>query len=1207
VLGDFDVETNESFFLNLGNLTGNAVFENDQATGTINNDDVFLPAITISDAEQEEGVDSERTRFTFDVSLSSPASDATGVVEVQYETANGTAIGAVADIFDEDGNQVINPNADYELQSGTLLFQPGEQTKQIVVIVRGDARIEADETFFVNLTSSSPNSTIADDQALALVANDDFPLPGVRISNATVAEGSNGQRTVVDVELTLTATSTNSIFVDYQTANGSATIAGNDYEAAAGQVEFKPNELTKTVRLVVLGDDAEEAIETFFLNLTDVSANAQLIDDQSSISIIDDDQQQFTPDITITDVKLREGNDRALPEFQFVVTLSATSSTPVTVDFSTAGGTADSSDFVAKTGTLTFEPGERSKTVDIEVRGDEIVESDETFFVDLTNASGGVLSDAQGQGTILNDDVAILPGIRINDVALEEGSTDEVTEFTFTVELTGVFEEVVEVSYFTAQFSASSNADDRDFFRISNLAEPESISKLTFEPGETTQTITVQVVGDNDVEADETFFVNLFDAVNSDIEDDQGEGFIINDDQPLPQAEISDAIALEGDSGTTTFTFTVTLDRTADSAVSVDFSTANGTTGTSAGADVRAATGTVSFAPGEIQQTIDIEVVGDLTDEVDEQFFVNLTNASGLIIADDQGLGVILDDDDPEAVLAVTDAVNLTDEFGQEGNTGDTIYEFTVQLIGKPTGPVTVQISTQDGTAISGQDYDSLSQQLTFNVGESTKKVQVTVSADQMVETDEEFFLNLSNPVGATIFDDQGIATIVNDDEVVNRDEGLELAQDVEAQVEAALADPTMDAEVPDGISVVKGTNSGGRSDITDLLIQIGLDVIERLGLVDAIVAVFDPVNFIVTTPEGRANGFTENSGVVGQSTNSFYSGDGAVELLVIPNASAGIYNLELAGVNNGEFRAAVSRVDSSGQVGTETIEGTLAGELELALDFTRAFPNDPGRNAEAEAAFLALFEEFGGDSDAIDLALATFTNGPKSNADQEQISKQNDAAAQLAAAAAAVAAQAKLLANALQGALPDWVSSGLASSFATDSTSTGTDSNSESSSAMRDFFWESVGRGVLGLPGGVTDVIDLLDPLMPEAEKTETAEDENDKENDGTPTDGDEEGSKRERAKAPQTDEERRQAMLRKRDEDEVALYVPAAAFAGPEWLSKAEEAAAKKSSRSTKPSERNTAQRPNSEANAKHDDKADRSENEPSQAAEESQTENQ
>ena len=1208
VLGDFNVETNETFFLNLANLTGNGVFQNDQGTGFIDNDDVQRPAITITDAVHEEGVNSERTRFTFDVSLSTPASTATGPVEVQYATANGTAIGVAASIFDDDDNQIINPNADFELKTGTLVFLPGEQTKQVVVIVRGDSRIEPDETFFVNLTSSSPNSTIVDDQALATVLNDDFPLPGVRISDTSVAEGSNGQRTVVDVELALSAPSTTSIFVDYQTANGSATIADKDYETLNGTVEFMPNELVKTVRLIVLGDDIEEATERFFLNLTDVSPNAQLIDDQGAISITNDDMQQVTPDITISDVTLREGNDRALPEFQFVVSLSATATSQVTVDYSTASGTADSTDFVAKTGRLTFQPGETSKTVDIEVRGDQNIESNETFFVDLSNASGGVITDAQGLGTIVNDDVAVLPDIRINDVALEEGSPEEITEFTFTVELSGVFDEVVEVSYFTTQFSASSNADDRDFFRISNLAEPESISKLTFEPGETTQTITVQVVGDNNVEADETFFVNLFDAVNSDIEDDQGEGFIINDDQPLPQAEISDAIALEGDSGTATFTFTVTLDRTADSVVSVDFSTANGTTGTSAGTDVRAASGTVTFAPGEIEQTIEIEVVGDLIDEVDEQFFVNLTNASGLIITDDQGRGVILDDDDPQAVLAVTDAVNLTDEFGQEGNTGDTIYEFTIQLIGKPTGPVTVQVSTQDGTAISGQDYDAVSRLLTFNGGESTKKVQVTVTGDRTVETDEEFFLNLSNPVGATIFDDQGIAVIINDDSVVNRDEGLELAEDVAAQVEAALADPTMDSTVSGtGIKVVKGTNSGGRSDITELLIQIGLDVIKRLGLTDAIVAVFDPVNFIVTTPEGRANGFTESTGVVGQSTNSFYSGDGAVELLVIPNASAGIYNLELAGVNNGQFRAAVSRVDSSGQIGTETIEGTLAGELELALNFTRAFPNDPGRNAEAEAAFLALFQEFGGDSDAIDLALAAFTNGPKSNADQEQISDQNDAAAQLQAAAAAVAAQAKLLATALQGSLPDWASSGLASAFGNSTaTSRGFDSTDESSSAMRDFFWESVGRGVLGLPGGLTDIMDLLDPLRPDTEKTETAEDANDTENDGTPAEGDEEGSKRERAKAPQSDEERRQAMLRKRDEDEVALYVPAAAFAGPEWLTKAEEAAAKKSTRPTRPSERNAAQRSSSEAKPKHGDKVDGSESDSPARAEESQAEN-
>ncbi|MDA1164900.1 MAG: autotransporter-associated beta strand repeat-containing protein [Planctomycetota bacterium] len=1169
VVGDATVETNETFFLNLTNLTGNAVLGNDQGTGTIRNDDVILPGITISDAALAEGVPSQRTRFVFDVSLSTPVTAATGPVTVQYQTSNGTATGTVGGVFDAFGNRIISPGADYEDQTGSLIFQPGEQTKQIVVIVSGDATVEANDTFFVNLTSSSPNSMIVDDQALATILNDDFELPGVRVSDASVVEGGAGQRTLIDVELSLSAPASSSVFVNYSTSNGSMTLAGLDYESRTGTVEFMPTELVKTVRLTILGDGTEEADETFFLNLTGVSSNAMLADDQAAVTIVNDDVLLINPDISISDVTQVEGNNGALSDFQFLVSLSAAASAPVTVDFSTAEGTANSSDFIARSSTLTFQPGETTKTVNVSVRGDQDVESDEMYFVDLRNAAGGVIVDAQGQGTIVNDDVAMMPGIRIDDVTREEGSSGDITEFTFTVQLTGVFNKPVEASYFTSQFSASSAAVDRDFFRISNLSDPASISRLIFEPGETIQTITVQVVGDSEVEPDETFFVNLFDPTNARLDDDQGVGTIVNDDQPLPQVEISDAIALEGDSSTTMFNFTVTLDRESDTVTTVDFSTANGTTGTSADGDVQATSGTVTFNPGETEKTITVLVVGDLVDEVDEQFFVNLTNPVGLLITDDQGLGVILDDDDANAILAVTDAVNLNSNLGKEGNTGTVTYEFTVQLIGKPAGPVTVQVTTQNGTAISGQDYNPVTQLLTFNTGEATKKVQVTVLSDRTVEPDEKFFLNLSNPVGATIFNNQGVATIVNDDDVVLRDEGLALTDQITDLVNDALADPTIDSSVPqNGISVVKGVNSGGRSDITELLVQIGLDVIARLGLTDAIVAVFDPVNFIVTTPEGRANGFTENSGVVGQSTNSFYSGDGAVELLVIPNASAGIYNLELAGVNNGTFRAAVSRVDGSGVIGTETIEGTLASQLELALDFTRSFPNNQSGNDEAAQAFLALFQQFGGDSDAIALALATLTHSPGSNADQEQLDNQNDASAQLQAAAAAVLAHAKLFANALQGALPDWVDSGLAGAFGQSNlTARGVETGSDSSSAMRDFFWESVGRGVLGLPGGVTDVLDLLNPLMPTSDETKTASDEadgNDTENDGTPaTDGDEE-SKKERADAPRVrDEEIRRAMLRKRDDDEVALYVPAAAFAGPEWLSTAEAASAKSSSR--------------------------------------------
>ena len=839
----------------------------------------------------------------------------------------------------------------------------------VISYARGDGNDEASETFFVNL-SAATGATLADDQGLGTIRNDDSLIPNINVDDAFVEEGINGQRPQLAFIVSLSGPSELPIEVDFSTTGATAT-SGIDFEALSGTLRFEPGEETKAIRVTVRGDLDVEAEESLFLNL-DNPVNGLLDDDQAIGTIANDDT---VPVLRIEDFSTDEGISGARTQFTFDVTLTASSNQILTVDYSTAAGTATSNvDFVSLDETLTFFPGETTHTITVSVPGDTAFESLETFFVNLSNPQGLQLADDQAIGRIFNDD-SPTPILSVSDGQTDEGIVGEKPSVTFNLQLSSPPAEQITVDFATVDGTAES----------SNLDYLATNGTVTFLPGQQTASVTVTVVGDTNVETNETFFLNLGDLTgNAVFQNDQGIGFIINDDQALPQAEISDAIALEGDSGKTTFTFTITLDREADATATVDLSTANGTTGTSGGADVQAASGTVTFAPGEIQKTIEIDVVGDLTDEADEQFFVNLTNANGLLITDDQGRGIILNDDDPNAILAVTDAVNLTDEFGQEGNTGETVYEFTVQLIGKPAGPVTVQVSTQDGSAIAGQDYDAVSQQLTFNAGETTKKVQITVSGDQTVETDEFFFLNLSNPVGASIFDDQGIAAIINDDEVVNRDEGLELAEDVEARVEAALADPTLDSTVPgDGIRVVKGTNSGGRSDITDLLIQIGLDVIERLGLVDAIVAVFDPVNFIVTTPEGRANGFTENSGVVGRSTNSFYSGDGAVELLVIPNASGGIYNLELAGVNNGQFRAAVSRVESSGQIGTETIEGTLAGELQLALDFTRAFPNDPGRNAEAEAAFLALFQEFGGDSDAIDLALAAFTNAPKSNADQ--------------------------------------------------------------------------------------------------------------------------------------------------------------------------------------------------------------------------------
>jgi hypothetical protein len=119
-------------------------------------------------------------------------------------------------------------------------------------------------------------------------------------------------------------------------------------------------------------------------------------------TILDDE-----PRVSISDVSKKEGRRGQTTLFTFTVTLSATYDQPVTMSFQTVNGMATTSDndYVAKTGTLTFAPGETTKTITIEVKGDSKKEADETFYLDLFGLSSNALfTKNRGIGTILNDD-----------------------------------------------------------------------------------------------------------------------------------------------------------------------------------------------------------------------------------------------------------------------------------------------------------------------------------------------------------------------------------------------------------------------------------------------------------------------------------------------------------------------------------------------------------------------------------------------------------------------------------------------------------------------------------------------------------------------------------------------------------------------------------------------------------------------------------
>ena len=224
----------------------------------------------------------------------------------------------------------------------------------------------------------------------------------------------------------------------------------------------------------------------------------------------------------------------------------------------------------------------------------------------------------------------------------------------------------------------------------------------------------------------------------------------------MPAISIDD-VTVDESAGTATFH--VTLTNPSADAISVDYATADGSA--TAGLDYTATSGTLNFAAGEVSKTITVAISEDTIYEGDETFTVDLSGAVNATIADNQGLGTI-EDNESEPTLSI-DNVTVNEEDGTA--------LFTVTLSGESKFPVTVDFATADGSATAGQDYTTTSGTLTFDPGVTTQTIAVSITDDTLYEgVDETFYVNLSNPSNATIADNQGLGTIVDNDPEANDD-----------------------------------------------------------------------------------------------------------------------------------------------------------------------------------------------------------------------------------------------------------------------------------------------------------------------------------------------------------------------------------------------------------------------------------------------------
>ncbi len=649
-----------------------------------------LPALSINAVAANEG-DSGTTTFSFTVNLSAPA-PAAGVT-FDIATHDNTATAATGDYVSKS------------LSSQTIPF--GQRTYTFDVAVNGDTLVESSETFLVNVTNVS--GAVVDGHGQGTIQNDD--TANLVISQLYAGGGNSGAQYTNDfVEIFNGGTTT----INLATTPYSVQYAGAAASFASSKVDL------------ISGTMAPG--QYFLIQLSSGGANGAPLP---------------TPDSTGSIALAATAGKVALVAGTTALTGSGCPLATRIADFVGYGTTANCFEGSGRA------PAPSNTTADLRKAGGCTDTNDNAadflVLVPLPRNSGAPANNCLASA---------LPNLTINDVTLAEGNSGT-TAAKFTVSLSAPAPST-DITFDIATQDNTATAANSDY-------APKVLANQVIPAGQQTYTFTVSVNGDTAVENDEMFFINVTNVTGATVTDGQGIGTIENDD--LPSLSINDVSQNEGHSGTTIFTFTVSLSTAAPtSGVTFDIATQDNTA-TVADNDYAARALTSETIPaGSSTYTFDVTVSGDLSIEANETFFVNVTNVSGAAVADSQGVGTIQNDDSP--------SLTVNDISQSEGNSGTTTFTFTVtSSLPAPAGGIVFDIATADDSAQDdmppSEDNDFVGKSLTgqmITAGDTVYTFDVTVNGDMLVEPSETFFVNLTNVSNASVLDGQAQGTIQNDD-----------------------------------------------------------------------------------------------------------------------------------------------------------------------------------------------------------------------------------------------------------------------------------------------------------------------------------------------------------------------------------------------------------------------------------------------------------
>lgn len=565
--------------------------------------------LIVSDPVIIEG-DSGTRDAVFTVTLSEPAANA---FDLDYETRDGSA----------------EAGSDYTAVAGTLSFSTGEQSKTVTVPILSDGTSETAELFSLvvapavaAVTPNSMTQTVGE----ATILDDDIgsrPVISLHTDSGPEEEFSG----TVTFAITLSSPSSQDVSVSWRLKGDTAEFGDVRLltDDSFGTVTFAPGETYKTLRVAATLDDADaetdEAVTLELYNPTGAGrfeGRAPILSTTSAL--LDNDAVSDTPTIAVSNPVILEpdGGSRTA---SFDIRLSTPATENLTFDYATVDGSAVAgSDYVGRSGTITFVEGQQFANVRVAITGDTTAEGAEFFGLSLTQTGGASVTvrDDTGTARILDNDNGALPQLHLE---VTQGATEgSVMQVTYTLSETTD----QDVTFLLRPVFGTASAADLD----STFAQT-----VTIAAGEQSGTVDIAIAEDDTAEGDETLSIEAVNVENAVLEGGaraiQASGVILDNEgtaTPLLSAGPLTFVQTQSDYQTTV---EVVLSRPATEELTFDVTAADGTAVNVS--DYALLTSQITFAAGQSTAAVQVEVKADAGagDQTDEDFQINFAAATG--------------------------------------------------------------------------------------------------------------------------------------------------------------------------------------------------------------------------------------------------------------------------------------------------------------------------------------------------------------------------------------------------------------------------------------------------------------------------------------------------------------------------------------------------------------------------------------------------